>query len=206
MVNKSPKCSIWMQSQKRQNDLCSFPRQTIQSHSNPGLCPDQWCRRSWSWTVPWRPTGPCRINTQKKMSFSLMGTGMQVWIQELPGVIGKFGFGVQNEAGQRLTEFCQENTLVIANALFRKYKRRSGGLSRVRGTECSSEHMGPFEGGCHYLLYHHRSLVSGQATGGNFSIFALRTPWTSKIYESRNQRVEAGVIPFAIVPNKSTAD
>ena len=36
---KSPKCSTWMQSQKRQNDLCSFPRQTIQYHSNPSLCP-----------------------------------------------------------------------------------------------------------------------------------------------------------------------
>ena len=41
MVNKSPKCSIWMQSQKRQNDLCSFPRQTIQYHSNTSLCPNQ---------------------------------------------------------------------------------------------------------------------------------------------------------------------
>ena len=37
MVNKSPKCSTWMQSQKRQNDLCSFPRQTIQYHGNPSL-------------------------------------------------------------------------------------------------------------------------------------------------------------------------
>ena len=41
MVDKSPKCSTWMQSQKRQNDLCLFPRQTIQYHSNPGLCPNQ---------------------------------------------------------------------------------------------------------------------------------------------------------------------
>ena len=41
MVNKSPKCSTWMQSQKRQNDLCSFPRQTIQYHSNPSVCPNQ---------------------------------------------------------------------------------------------------------------------------------------------------------------------
>ena len=41
-VQKSPKkCSTWMQSQKRRNDLCSFPRQTIQYHSNPSLCPDQ---------------------------------------------------------------------------------------------------------------------------------------------------------------------
>ena len=41
MVNKSPKCSTWMQSQKRQNDLCSFPRQTIHYHSNPSLCLNQ---------------------------------------------------------------------------------------------------------------------------------------------------------------------
>ena len=41
MVNKSPKCRTWMQSQKWQNDLCSCPRQTIQYHSNPSLCPNQ---------------------------------------------------------------------------------------------------------------------------------------------------------------------
>ena len=38
IVNKSPKCSTWVESQKRQNDLCSFPRQTIQYHGNPSLC------------------------------------------------------------------------------------------------------------------------------------------------------------------------
>ena len=41
MVNKSLKCSTWMQSQKRQNDLGSFPKQTIQYHHNPSLCPNQ---------------------------------------------------------------------------------------------------------------------------------------------------------------------
>ena len=41
LVNKSLKCSTWMQSQKRQNDLCSFPRQTIKYHSNPSICPNQ---------------------------------------------------------------------------------------------------------------------------------------------------------------------
>ena len=41
IVNQGPKCSTWEQSQKQQNDLCSFPRQTIQYHSNPSLCPDQ---------------------------------------------------------------------------------------------------------------------------------------------------------------------
>ena len=44
--------------------------------------------------------------------------------QETHGVTGKFGLGVQNEAGQRLIEFCQENALVIANTLFQQHKRR----------------------------------------------------------------------------------
>ena len=44
--------------------------------------------------------------------------------QKIPGVTGKFGLEVQNEAGQRQTEFCQENTLVIANTLFQQHKRR----------------------------------------------------------------------------------
>ena len=47
----------------------------------------------------------------------------EVGSQEIPGVTGQFGLGVQNEAGQRLTEFCQENTLVIANTLFQQHKR-----------------------------------------------------------------------------------
>ena len=44
--------------------------------------------------------------------------------QELPGVTGKFDRGVQNEAEQKLTEFCQENALIIANTLFQQHKRR----------------------------------------------------------------------------------
>ena len=48
----------------------------------------------------------------------------KVGSQETPGVTGKFGLGMQNEAGQRLIEFCQENALVIANTLFQQHKRR----------------------------------------------------------------------------------
>ena len=48
----------------------------------------------------------------------------KVGSQETPGVTGKFGLGVQNEAGQRLIVFCQENTLIIANTLFQQHKRR----------------------------------------------------------------------------------
>ena len=50
--------------------------------------------------------------------------GAIAFSKETPGVTGKFGLGVQNEAGQRLTEFCQENALVIANTLFQQHKRR----------------------------------------------------------------------------------
>ena len=48
----------------------------------------------------------------------------KVGSQDIPGVEGKFGFGVQNEAGQRLTQFCQENALVIANTLFQQHNRQ----------------------------------------------------------------------------------
>ena len=47
----------------------------------------------------------------------------KVGSQEIPGVTGTFGLGVQDESGQRLTEFCQENAVVIANTLFKQHKR-----------------------------------------------------------------------------------
>ena len=113
-----------MQPQKWQNDLCLFPRQTIQYHSNPSLYSKQKCWRSWSWKVLWRPTKPFRNNTWKRHPFDYRGLECKCRNQETPGVTGKFGLGVQNEAGQRWIEFCQENTLVIANTLFQQHKRR----------------------------------------------------------------------------------
>ena len=66
----------------------------------------------------WRHTRPSRTNTKKDVLFILGDWNAKGGSHETPGVTGKFGLGVQNEAGQRLTEFCQENTLVIANTLF----------------------------------------------------------------------------------------
>ena len=63
-------------------------------------------------------------NTKKRYPFHYRDWNAKVGSQETPGVTGKFGSGVQNEAGQRLTEFFQENTLVIANTLFQQHKRR----------------------------------------------------------------------------------
>ena len=59
----------WGESSKRQNDLCSFPSQTIQRHSNPNLCPNHWCQRSWSWLVLRRLTTPSRMNTKNRCPF-----------------------------------------------------------------------------------------------------------------------------------------
>ena len=61
---------------------------------------------------------------KKDILFIIGYWNAKVGSQELPGVTGKFGLGVQNEAGPRLTEFCQENTLVVLNTLFQQHKRR----------------------------------------------------------------------------------
>ena len=62
--------------------------------------------------------------TPKKDVLFIIGDWNAKGSQEIPGVTGKVGLGVQNEAGQRLTEFCQENSLVIANTLFQQHKRQ----------------------------------------------------------------------------------
>ena len=63
------------------------------------------------------------LTPKKEFLFIIGDWNAKVGSREIPGVIGKFGLGVQNEAGQRLTEFCQEKTLVIANTLFQQHKR-----------------------------------------------------------------------------------
>ena len=64
-----------------------------------------------------RPTRPFRTDTQKDVLFIIGDWNAKVGRQETPGVTGKFGLGIQNEAGQRLIEFCQENALITANPL-----------------------------------------------------------------------------------------
>ena len=63
--------------------------------------------------------------TPKDVLFIVGDWNAKVGSQEIPGVTGKFGLGVQNEAGQRLIEFCQENALVIANTLFQHTREDS---------------------------------------------------------------------------------
>ena len=64
------------------------------------------------------------LTPKKDVLFIIGAWNAKVGSQETPGVTGKFGLGMLNEAGQRLIEFCQENALVIANTLFQQHKRR----------------------------------------------------------------------------------
>ena len=64
------------------------------------------------------------LTPKKDVLFIIGDWNAKVGSQETPGVTGKLGLGVQNEAGQRLIKFCQENTLVIANTLFQQHERR----------------------------------------------------------------------------------
>ena len=65
-----------------------------------------------------------KLTPKKDVHFIIGDWNAKVGNQEIPGVSGKFGLGVQNDGGERLTEFCQENTLVIANTLFQQPKKR----------------------------------------------------------------------------------
>ena len=102
--------------------ICLFPRQTIQYHSNPSLCPTTKAEEAEQFYDGLQDL--LELTPKKGVHFIIGDLNAKVGRQEIPGVTGKFGLGVQNEAGQRLIEFCQENTLVIANTLSQQHKRR----------------------------------------------------------------------------------
>ena len=105
---KSPRCTTWMQSQKWQNDLCSFPRQTIQYTVIQVYVPTRNAEES--------EVAQCYENLQellelalkKDVHFIIGDWNAKVGSQEVPGLTSKFDLGVQNEAGQRLTVFPRE--------------------------------------------------------------------------------------------------
>ena len=74
--------------------------------------------------VEWFYEDFLELTPKKDVLFIIGDWNAKVGSQDIPGITGKFGLGVQNEAGQKLTEFCQENALVIANTLFQQHKRR----------------------------------------------------------------------------------
>ena len=94
-----------------------FPRQTIQYHSNPIYAPTSNAEEG---EVEWVYEDLqilLELTSKKDVLFIIGDWNAKEGSQEIPGVTDKFSLGVQNEAGQRLTEFCQENTLVSSNTL-----------------------------------------------------------------------------------------
>ena len=119
------KCSTSVQSQKRQNALCfqgkSFNVTVIQVYAPTSNAQEAEVDQFYE-----DLQGLLELTPKKKKDvFFIIGDwNAKVGSQEKPEVTGKFGLEVQNEAGQRLTEFSQENALVIANTLFQQHKRR----------------------------------------------------------------------------------
>ena len=80
------------------------------------------------------------LTLPKDVLFIIGDWNEKVGSQETPEVTGKFGLGVQTEAGQRLIEFCQENALVIANTLFQQHKRRCYSWTSPDGQHRNQSH------------------------------------------------------------------
>ena len=105
-----------MQSEKQQNDLCSFPRQTIQYHNIQVYAPTSNAEEA---EVEWfyeDLQDLLELTPKKDFLFIIGDWNAKVGSQETALVTGKFGLGIWNEAGQRLIEFCQENALIIARS------------------------------------------------------------------------------------------
>ena len=100
-----------------------FPRQTIQYYGNPSYAPTSNVEEAEVEQFFEDLQDLLELTPKKDVLFIIGDWNAKVGSQEIPGVTGKFGLGVQNEAGQKLTEFCQENTLVITNTLFQQHKR-----------------------------------------------------------------------------------
>ena len=99
-----------------------FPRQTIQYHGNPSLCPSKAEEAEVEWFYE-DLQDLLELTPKKDVLFTTGDWNAKVGCQEIPGVTCKFGLEVQNEGGQKLIEFCQENALVIANTLFQQHRR-----------------------------------------------------------------------------------
>ena len=113
-----------MQSQKWQNNLCSFARQTIHiTVIQVYALTSNFEEAEVEWFYEYLQDLE-RTNTQKGCPFHHRGLECKSRKSRNTWITGGFGLGVQNEAGQRLIEFCQENALVIANTLFQEHKRR----------------------------------------------------------------------------------
>ena len=143
-----------MQSQKRQRDLCfqgkPFNITVIQVYAPTSNAEETEVERFYE-----DLQDLLELTPRKDVLFIIGDWNAKVGSQETPGVTGKFGLGVQNEAGQRLIEFCQEKALVTKNTLFQQHKRR-----RYTWTSPDSQHQNQID----YILCSQRWRSSIQST------------------------------------------
>ena len=137
--------------------------------------------RSWSWIVLWRPTRPFRTNTQKRCPFHYRGLGCKSRKSRNTWSNRQIWPWSTKWAGQRLTEFCQENALVIANTLFQKHKRRL-----YRWTSQPGQHRNQID----YILFSQRwrSSIQSAKQDWELTVAQIVNSWLSNsdlIEESR---------------------
>ena len=128
-TRKNDFSSSWMQSQKWQNDLCCFQGKPFNIKVIQVYDPTSNTEEAEVEQFYEDLQDLLELTPQKDVLFIIGDWNAKVGSQvdsrkSTPGVTGKFGLGVHNEAGQRLIEFWQENALVIANTLFQQHKRR----------------------------------------------------------------------------------
>ena len=106
-----------MDNLKNDKMICLFPKKTMWYHINPSLCPESKLKKLKLNDLQ----DLLELTPQNDVLFIIGDWNAKVRSRETPGITSKFGLGVQNEVGQRLIEFCKENTLVIANTLFQQH-------------------------------------------------------------------------------------
>ena len=125
IINKSPKCSTWVQSQNSRMILVpfqnkAFPITVIQVYTPNADAKEAKVEPFYEDLLELLELIP-----KREVLFIIGDWNAKVGSQEIPGVTGKFGLGVQNEAGQKLIKFCQENALVLAKrTLLQQHKRQ----------------------------------------------------------------------------------
>ena len=199
-IQIAPKYCI-LRSQKMTEWSHSFPRQTIQNHSNPCLRPNH------SFEEPeverfYDDLQDLLELTPKKDGLFLIGDwNAKVESQEIPGVTDKFGLEVQNETGQRLTEFCQESTLVIANTNFQQHKRWDWDYIQVlhfKGFPGSSDSK---ESACSAGLIPGSRKSPGEGNGSPHQYPCLENPmdrgaWKATVHGVAKSRTWLSNVPF----------
>ena len=111
-----------MQSQKRQNDLCSFPSKPFNITVIQVYAPKSNAEEAEVEQFYEDLQDLLELTPKKDVLFIIRDWNAQVGSQETPGILGKFELGIRTEAGQ-IIEFCQENALLIANTLFQQHEK-----------------------------------------------------------------------------------